>query len=294
MTRTLRFFLMVPVLLSACWVEQIDAIIAKYDTFGSTGSTGSTSSTDTSSTGSSSTAESASSGGDPAGSTASGEAGVEGSGTTTGDDTSGTGTTTTGPAAPVCGDSKVDPGETCDDGNDDPDDGCKLCAKDLRVFASSQVFQGGKIGSLYLADQRCRMMAAIAGLPNFATYRAWLSDSSESAAQRIFHSPGRYILVNGLVVAGDWNELTSGKLQNPINVTESSQTNDYSRAWTGTLPSGEAAVGVSFCDDWTDHSMQQLGGSGITSQNDGLWTFLEQDDCGGESGLYCFEQPPKP
>ena len=267
-----------------------------FDTTQTTSSTGSTSSTDTSSTGRSSEAESAGPGGDPVGSTStdSGEAGVEGSGTTTGDDTSGTGNTTTGPAVPVCGDSKVDLGETCDDGNDDPDDGCKLCAKDLRVFVSSKVFQGGKIGSLYLADQRCRMLAAIAELPNFASYRAWLSDSSESAADRMFHSPGRYILVNGLVVAGDWNELTSGKLQNPINVTESSQTNQYSRAWTGTLPSGEAAVGVSFCDDWTDHSMEQQAGSGITSQSDELWTFLEQDYCGGESGLYCFEQPPKP
>ncbi len=265
-----------------------------FDATQTTSTIGSTSSTDTSSTGSSSTAESASSGGDPAGSTASGEAGVEGFGTTTGDDTSSTESSTTGAAAPVCGDAKIDPGEACDDGNDDPDDGCKLCAKDLRVFASSQVFQGGKIGSLYLADQRCRMMAAIAGLPNFATYRAWLSDSSESAAQRIFHSPGRYILVNGLVVAGDWNELTSGKLQNPINVTESSQTTQYSRAWTGTLPSGEAAAGVSFCDDWTDHSMEQQAGSGITSQNDELWSFFEQDYCIGVAGLYCFEQPPKP
>ena len=293
MTRTTYLLLLVPVLLSACWVEQIDAIIAKYDTFGSTSTIGSTSSTDTSSTGSSSEAESAGPDGDPAGSTStdSGEADVEGSGTTTVDDTS---STSTGPAAPACGDANVDPGETCDDGNDDPDDGCKLCAKDLRVFASSQVFAGWKIGSLYLADQRCRMMAAIAGLPNFATYRAWLSDSSESAAQRIFHSPGRYILVNGLVVAGDWDELTSGKLQNPINVTESSQTNQYSRAWTGTLPNGEAAVGTTFCADWTDDSNKQLGGSGITSQIDGLWSFFEQNGCGSESGLYCFEQPPNP
>ena len=111
---------------------------------------------------------------------------------------------------------------------------------------------------------------------------------------RIFHSPGRYILVNGLVVAGDWNELTSGKLQNPINVTETSQTSQIASVWTGTLPSGEAAVGVSFCDDWTDHSMEQQAGAGIAYQTDALWTFLEQDYCGSEAALYCFEQPPKP
>jgi len=162
------------------------------------------------------------------------------------------------------------------------------------VFVTSQVWQGGKIGSLYLADQRCRMLAAIAELPNFGTYRAWLSDSKESAAERHFHSPGRYILVNGLVVADDWTELTSGKLQNPIDVTESSQTSDNSSVWTGTLPSGEAAVGVTFCDDWSDHSKQQLSAVGITYRTDGLWTFLEQTECGIEAPLYCFEQPPKP
>jgi len=162
------------------------------------------------------------------------------------------------------------------------------------VFVTSQVWQGGKIGSLYLADQRCRMLAAIAELPNFGTYRAWLSDSKASAAERHFHSPGRYILVNGLVVADDWTELTSGKLQNPINVTESSQTSQVSPVWTGTLPSGEAAVGVTFCADWTVTGNKQMGGRGVSSQINGLWTFLEHDDCGGEAALYCFEQPPKP
>jgi hypothetical protein len=78
--------------------------------------------------------------------------------------------------------------------NDNPDDGCKLCTADRRVFASSIKYQGFALDGLYGADQRCRMLAAIAMLPNFLTYRAWLSDSNTAAADRLVHSKGRYIL----------------------------------------------------------------------------------------------------
>ena len=294
MTHRLPLFFLLIAILSACGLEHIDAILAKYDTFGETGTTAGTET----STGAGSTRPDSS--GSESSSTTSastgGEAGLDASGNSS--DTGTTATelastsTSTGPAPPVCGDGHLDPGETCDDMNDDPADGCKLCAKDLTVFVTSEIWQGGKLGGLFLADQRCRMLAALANLPNFATYRAWLSDSTHAAAERIFHSPGRYVLVNGLVVADDWDGLTSGKLQNPINVTEASQTTAHSRAWTGTLASGQPALGATFCDDWTALSNGQLGGDGIVTQTDELWTFLEQDDCGSESALYCFEQPP--
>ena len=74
---------------------------------------------------------------------------------------------TTGPP-PVCGDLHVDPGENCDDGNDNPMDGCKECPADRFVFATSIAYQGGEIDGLYGADQRCRTQAALAKLPNFA------------------------------------------------------------------------------------------------------------------------------
>ena len=196
----------------------------------------------------------------------------------------------TGPPPPACGDGVVDPGESCDDMNDNPDDGCKLCTADRRVFASSAEYQGFALGGLYGADQRCRMLAAISMLPNFLTYRAWLSDSTTAAADRIVHSRGRYILVNGLVVAADWDALLSGTLENPINVTESSGVSVGSPVWTGTLANGQPAFGSSFCDDWTEEAdFFDLGGSGIRNQTDTNWSFFEQNACPSPSSIYCFE-----
>ncbi len=216
--------------------------------------------------------------------TGTGEAGVDASSDTGSD----TGSSSSG-AVPVCGDGVVDLGEECDDSNDDPDDGCKLCTRDRLVFATSEEYQGFKLGGLFTADQRCRHLAAVAKLPNFASFRAWLSDSSVAAADRIKHSKGRYVLVNGLVVAADWDALISGSLQNPINVDEYSQTSQGSRVWTGTLANGQPALGSTFCNDWGSDGGTHFGGSGIRNMTDELWSFLEHGGCGSIAVLYCFE-----
>ena len=184
----------------ACAVEDLEAILAKYDTFGSTASSGDadTSTSTGSTTGTGTTAGSTDAGTSSTGDTA---ASLDTGSASHGD--TGDASSSTGPPPPACGDGVVDPGESCDDMNDDPDDGCKLCTADRRVFASSAEYQGFALGGLYGADQRCRMLAAISMLPNFLTYRAWLSDSNPAAADRLVHSRGRYILVNGLVVAQD-------------------------------------------------------------------------------------------
>ncbi|HEY0137229.1 MAG TPA: hypothetical protein VGB85_24265, partial [Nannocystis sp.] len=161
---------------------------------------------------------------------------------------------------------------------------------DRIVFSSSVEYLGPDLEGLYGADQRCRMLAAVAMLPRFETYRAWLSDSTTAAADRITHSKGRYILVNGLVVAADWDALISGTLENPINVTESSEVSVGSRVWTGTLANGQPAYGSSFCADWTEEAdFFDLAGSGIRNWTDASWSFFEQNACGSPSSIYCFE-----
>ena len=218
------------------------------------------------------------------------------SGTTSAADmtTGGPGTTSDGTtgAAAYCGDLHVDPGEDCDDGNDDPMDGCKACAGDRLVFVTSILYQGGEIDGLYGADQRCRMLAALAKLPNFATYRAWLSDSKVSAADRLLHHRGRYTLVNGLVVAMDWDDLVDGEHALAIDVTESSETLEAGAVWTGTLFDGQPAFGSSFCFDWTKAKGwgDELGGRGVLTQTDALWSYYKQIGCDVTASLYCFEQ----
>lgn len=197
----------------------------------------------------------------------------------------GTGSTTD--PGPVCGDGVVEGDETCDDMNDTPDDGCKDCARDSIIFITSQTYQGN-VNGLAGADQRCRMLAAIAELPRFETYRAWLSSSTKSAGERLLHSRGRYVLVNGLVVAQDWDALVSGVLEHPINVDENSQTQE-SPAWTSTLVTGDAAPGGKFCDDWTG-VLEPDGGYGLPGVIDATWSFFDNTPCDFELHLYCLEQ----
>ncbi len=269
--------------LPACAVEFIDEIIDErgvtycsettqvLDT--STGSTGS------SETGSTTLVDTTLLGSSTAGETSTGT--DESTGTSSSEGTS----SSTDPG-PFCGDGVVEGDETCDDMNDVPDDGCNACARDSIVFITSQVYQGN-INGLAGADQRCRMLAAIAGLPRFETYRAWLSSSTKSAAQRLLHSRGRYVLVNGLVVAQDWDALVSGNLEHSLDVDENSQTQDY-RVWTSTLASGDAAPGANFCEDWTGIGAD--GGTGLSGMTDATWSFFENAPCDAEAHLYCIEQ----
>jgi cysteine-rich repeat protein len=267
-------------LLGACGVERLEAIIDMYDTFGTTMTTGDTT-TSTGSTADASTSSSADASTRPE-DTSTG--GLEGSGEESGDTSSG------GPPATFCGDGLIDPDlEECDDANDDPDDGCKLCTLDRRAFVSSQRYQGFKLQGLYGADQRCRMLAALANLPRFGTYRAWLSDSSTSAAARMHHSRGRYIRVDGAPIADDWDGLVSDQLLHPLDLTELWESINPYGVWTGTLPTGEAAPDTDFCGDWLDAQAEDLVTIGLSNQVDGGWTNFVMSGCGSESPLYCFE-----
>jgi len=191
---------------------------------------------------------------------------------------------------PYCGDGVIQGDETCDDANAAPDDGCQDCAKDSIVFVSSESYQGFALGGLHGADQRCRSLAAKAGLQRFETFQAWLSIPTMAAADRLLHSRGRYKLVNGLVVAQNWDDLTSGALQNPIIVDEYSQTQEVF-AWTGTLADGQPALGSEFCGEWDDDSgLLMFGGEGLSINDDSAWSFFDQGECGSENRLYCVEQ----
>jgi hypothetical protein len=182
--------------------------------------------------------------------------------------------------------------EECDDGNFEDDDGCGLCLRDRIVFISSESFHGYELNGLAGADARCRGLATLAKLPNAATYRAWLSDSQTSASERMVHGLGRYVLVNGLVVAKSWKDLVDGSLVNPINVTEESlMKKDV--VWTSTLPDGSKQLGADFCADW----QEGFGHEAYVGWSDDvtLWTQLPPSDanpsvCDGDQSLYCFEQ----
>ena len=82
----------------------------------------------------------------------------------------------------------------------------------------------------------------------------------------------------------------SGSLENPINVTELSETS-VSLVFTGTLPSGERAPNSKHCDDWTDNDGDNFGWVGASTESDSNWTHAVHTNCDVGADLIGFEQP---
>jgi cysteine-rich repeat protein len=193
-----------------------------------------------------------------------------------------------------CGDGSVRKVlEECDDQNNDPADGCHTCYRTRRVFITSESYQGAQFMGLAGADQRCRSLAAQAGLMNAPKFKAWLSDSQTSAKERLHHARGRYELINGLLVADNWDALVAGNLVNPINVTEKSETFNTG-VFTSTNPDGSTAEGTDHCADWTAQELANKAFWGASSEISADWTIADSpvnpQECGSHRALYCFEQ----
>ncbi|MGB1275776.1 MAG: DUF4215 domain-containing protein, partial [Nannocystaceae bacterium] len=225
----------------------------------------------------------------------------------------------------ACGDGLIEQGvEACDDANDDDSDACltncelavcgdgvvqagveecdgqincnESCTRDRFVFATNDVRQGSikemmsPLSGVEVADSICRTRANAAGLKGDSDFLAWLSDDETSPAKRFFHSPGRYVLPDGTVVANSWDDLTDGELQHPIDMTETEDSPEQNNAWTNTNPDGTRASNDS-CDNWTSKEIDSKSLIGGTTKVDSEWTNrVLPVSCGHLAHLYCFEQ----
>ena len=216
------------------------------------------------------------------------------------DDSSESGTTSaldtgTSGAASFCGDGTLDESEECDDGNLTADDGCNVtCKRDRIVFVSSEPgFLGGMLQGLKGADNYCVSRAAQAGFLNFLKFKAFLSDSKTDAVDRLFAGEGRYVLVDGTVVADDWQALLTKPLQHPIELTELGEVLHRS-VWTGTrYGDGRAVPGSTHCDGWTSEDPDKQASFGFSDEVDVNWTqsqFFNPTSCGSMLPIYCIEQ----
>jgi len=164
------------------------------------------------------------------------------------------------------------------------------------VFLTSLTWHGN-LGGLDGADSKCHL-AAQNGAPCLLgkEFRAWLSDRTTAASTRLSHSTVPYRLVDGTLVADDWDDLIGGELSHPIDITElnTAPFGTY-YVWTGTNPDAtifNPLYPSYLCEDWTYTYWDTLVGN--ASSQDELWTAysrsLHERMCDQEYRLYCFQQ----
>jgi hypothetical protein len=172
------------------------------------------------------------------------------------------------------------------------------CVPARRVFVTSTLHRP-HFGGLAGGDAICQARAQAANVPG--RFRAWLSDGSTNAAQRLEHFNGPYYrFYNGTpeTVADNWADLTDGSLDLVMAITEYGQVRNGSqgagiegdRAWTGTSASGVATA--NHCDGWTTISSAFIGTVGTNGGNTGNWTAADLLLCQYQARLYCIEQNP--
>ncbi|HRE90055.1 MAG TPA: hypothetical protein PK095_13055, partial [Myxococcota bacterium] len=131
--------------------------------------------------------------------------------------------------------------QTCD--SSDPTN--PSCVDARRLVFVSRFLVNGTMGSggLAAADALCQTWANNAahtqGLVPGATFKAWLSDDSQSPSTRLNTAGGPFVTVNTssvtTIIANDWADLTDGTLDAAIGTTEEGiNPVGATEVWTGT------------------------------------------------------------
>lgn len=162
-----------------------------------------------------------------------------------------------------------------------------------RVFVTSTTYSGN-LGGVSGADVRCQASANNVNLGG--TWKAWISDTTTSAASRLTHIGSPYLLLDGTVIASNWGDLTDGSIQHAINLSEYTSVVDAGNVWTNTTRAGEINTDVSIqpahCQNWTNSLLDNKGsiGSTYSGSTDNHWTESGYGYCNSPARLFCFEQ----
>lgn len=159
-----------------------------------------------------------------------------------------------------------------------------------RIFVSSETYQGGDFLWVSRADYFCRQMASNANLSG--NWKAWFSNDTYSASNRIYHSPNKYVLpVSNIKVADNWDDLTDGSLDFPIKYDEygNSVGSNNNSVWTGTFANGSTHGGIN-CDNWrSDYGYGLFGNASSASEE---WAYggpFQNMMCSYHNHIYCIE-----
>lgn len=159
------------------------------------------------------------------------------------------------------------------------------------IFVTGDTFNGS-LGGLDGGDSKCQAAAADAGLDG--SYRAWLSDGSENAADRMV-AGGPLRLANGVIVATTARELSVTGPLAPIVVDERGRTVDGGGCdgglpvWTATSGDGGNIKSLD-CARWGSSVATSNGLAGVAGGAGALWTAACVRTCAQSAALYCIEQ----
>jgi hypothetical protein len=174
---------------------------------------------------------------------------------------------------------------------------CNVVGGSCIVFVTSTTHTGN-LGGLAGADQICQALADQAQLGG--TFKAWLSDSTTNARDRLTRAKVPYMRTDNVQVAVDFTDLTDGGLAAPLLVDERGLplTATTRTVWTATRTDGTRCPLVVnnpllSCNDWapsTGHA--PIGNAG---RPDATWTQVGTEcdgtqSCAQTGRLYCFEQ----
>ncbi len=167
-----------------------------------------------------------------------------------------------------------------------------------RVFTTSQCYLGSLDG-LGGADAKCQSLADVAGLGG--VFSAWLADAFDGPSVRLPHASEPYVLVDGAVIAHDWEDLIDGEIAISVHLDEAGGSLEDdgecgSEVWTNTTTLGTPAItdGLEFsCYEWTLSLFSRRGLLGDAMATGATWTdggALGFRSCSSSARLYCFER----
>jgi len=155
---------------------------------------------------------------------------------------------------------------------------------------SSWLDAEGKTG-LAAGDAICKARAAAAGLANSNNFKAWLSDSTTNAKDRLI-SNGPWIRLDGIKVADNKTDLTDGTIFTSINMAETGIYYNFSNSWVWTGTANDGIKKNNTCNDWTNGTNTVKGTNGFGTDAGESWSSRLQFDsssCDALFRLYCFE-----
>jgi hypothetical protein len=161
------------------------------------------------------------------------------------------------------------------------------CVAARRVFISSTP-STANLGGIAGADTKCQNLATAANLGGM--WRAWVSSNASSPDTRFTKATVPYRLLDGTMVATNWNDLTNGSILHGIDRDEKNVLTSGTEVWTATTSDGNFQGGG--CNGFTSAAdSAPTAAQGISDRTNGQWTNVYLQFCDRTNPrIYCFEQ----